>query len=146
MKDNKRYECKYCGKQCIGISGLHFHENRCNENPNRIIYKHKIKCCIVHNEIGFKKIYLHELENYLSNGWTKGYGPSKRVSHKVFTWITNGKINKQIDLNDDIPNGWYKGLTFFNKNIGKCKDPQKEILRREKISKTAKQNKKSGVV
>ena len=57
------FVCEYCGKQCANISGLHFHENRCISNPNKIIAntsniiaankarsKGDWECCLCHNK------------------------------------------------------------------------------------------------
>lgn len=32
----EKYICKYCGRICKNLSGLHFHENSCKLNPNRV--------------------------------------------------------------------------------------------------------------
>lgn len=147
MKDKTIYKCKFCGRECIGLSGLHFHENRCKENPNAIKYITNVKCCIVNNGILHKKIHLDELNEYLYKGWHRGYGSiiknfSKPMLNKL--WITNGIKNISINKNDNIPEGYHNGLTFHSPNHGKCKDPLKEKQRKIKISQTAKKNKKSG--
>lgn len=146
MKDKSIYKCKFCEKECIGNSGLHFHENRCNKNPNAVKYVMNVKLCIVHNDNEFKKIHLDELNTYLLNGWKRGYGVFKKTAtfpKEKYMRITNGNINKYILQNTKIPDGWRKGITF-HKSTGKCLDPVKEQERRKKISETCKINKKSG--
>lgn len=147
MKDKTIYKCKFCGKECVGLSGLHFHENRCKENPNAIKHIIHVKCCIVNNGISFKKIHLDELNEYIDKGWHRGYGTNTKVIGKSMLnklWITNGINNKSINKNDNVPEGYHYGITFHSLNIGKCKDPLKEEQRKRKISETSRKNKKSG--
>ena len=68
--------------------------------------------------------------------------------------VNNKKIQKYIQLEElstYLNNGWITGMLQINKNkisnsligkkIGKCIDPQKEIERKQKISKSMKGNK-----
>ena len=68
--------------------------------------------------------------------------------------VNNKKIQKYIQLEElstYLNNGWIIGMLQINKNkisksligkkIGKCIDPQKEIERKQKISKSMKGNK-----
>lgn len=126
------YTCKYCGKECIGLSGLHFHENRCKENPNRK------EIIIVNNNICFKRIPKNEKDKYIKDGWKLGFGnfASKFAgpSPKGKIFITDGNKTRLINKDENIPVNWYRGITFHKPNTGKCKDPIKEQERRKKIS------------
>lgn len=113
--------CQYCKKECKNLNSLKQHECRCKENPNKIdlsyiIGSHKSK--------------------------TKGY-----------KWITNGlehKYIKESEIDLYLNNGWKYGmsdnfkirnsLSKIGKPSGKCKDPQKELERKQKISNSLKDN------
>ena len=117
--------CKYCGKECKNENSLKQHEIRCKSNPQRIDMSH-------------------------ATGWPKGK-PRGISSTFGKVHVTDG-INNRV-LNPDevqiflIENpSWGKGFTCkqIKPNLGKCLDPDKEKLRREKISKGMKSNPKAG--
>ena len=56
-----------------------------------------------------KFVNREELEYYFSNGWEKG--KIKKLKKKKI-YITNGISNKIIYFEEDIPNGWWKGITY----------------------------------
>ena len=112
--------CQYCERECKNLNSLKQHECRCKQNPNKvnlsyIIGSHKPK--------------------------TKGY-----------KWMNNGTQSKYVKpekFNEYLNNGWIFGMDdqlkkihlSKNKSTGKCKDPQKELERKQKISNSMKGNK-----
>lgn len=113
--------CQYCGKKCKSLNSLRQHEIRCHKNQNRIICK---------GGCGNNK------------GKIKGY-----------KWLTDGinQVFTSPDKFDDYLNlGWKFGMnniskekiskSLIGKSIGKCKDPQKELERKQKISNSMKGN------
>ena len=114
--------CKYCGKQCKSLNSLKQHEIRCKENPNHI------KCNGQHQPRKF---------NNLGRVWINN--------------INENKFIKQEELDLYLKNGWIKGInsqlkekikkSHIGKSSGKCKDPQKELERKQKISNSMKGNK-----
>ena len=115
--------CQYCGKFCKNKNSLNQHEIRCKQNPNKI----KIN----------------------AKGWTKGKKREKS-STKGKIWITNGISNKvvfpEIFEKDYKLNGWIIGINkkFISKTTGRALTPEKEEMRKKKISETMRKNKKSG--
>lgn len=114
--------CQYCGEERKNINSLRQHEVRCKCNPN------KINC--------------------------NGQHQTRKNSIKGYKWINNGKENKFIHpdkLNEFINNGWSLGLTkdfgnkvsksLIGKSLGRAATPEKENLRRQKISESMKGNK-----
>lgn len=118
------YICKYCGKECKNLNSLKQHEIRCKENKNRIKTcipvgtKHKYNYIkgrkTINNGIVKKLVLPEELDKYLQNGWELGLSK-----------IQKDKLSKAL-----------KG-----KSKGICKDPYKELERRQKISNSMKGNK-----
>lgn len=115
--------CKYCGKQCKSLNSLKQHEIRCKENPNHIITNFDTN------------------HNYI-NERTKG--------HK---WLNNGissKCVKPEDINYYLLNGWKLGMdnklknihskSLIGKSTGKASTPEKELLRKQRISNSMKGN------
>lgn len=54
--------------------------------------------------------------SHIESGVFKGskhpmYGKPSANRGKKFQWITNNVVNKQISIDDIIPNGWHKGST-----------------------------------
>lgn len=148
MKDKTIYKCKFCGKECVGLSGLHFHENRCKENPNHKNTK-EYKYVWVNDGNITKRILNVDLDKYLDSGWSRGYDNNFKLrcsstKGQKMIFINNGIIDKKIKYNDKIPDGWNKGLRYNHNPSGKCKDPIKEQERRKKISLKMKGNKQSG--
>lgn len=120
--------CKYCNKICHSINSLKQHEIRCKENPNKIQCK------------GFCDINKRTINP--NNHTTKG---------KIM--INNGIKSKYInkdELNVFIENGWILGMCDKTKELIKLHDtgiastPEKELLRKEKISKSMKKNPNAG--
>lgn len=118
--------CKFCGKNYETEVSLKQHEIRCKQNPNRI----KIN----------------------AKGWPKG--KTRKSPTKGRIWITNGEINKVV-FPDDFENiysknGWIKGvnekyrLHISQITTGKAATPEKEELRKQKISKTMAKNPNAG--
>ena len=70
----------------------------------------------VNNNITDKKIDILNKEEYIKNGWKEGRvtsGNNNKIS------ITNGKVNKYIKRDEDIPEDWYIGSTQNRSNIKK---------------------------
>ncbi len=119
--------CKYCNKQCHSKNSLIQHELRCSKNPNRIpLTGHRWK--------------IGERKNIPSG--TKG---------KIV--INNGKEHKYIypeELDNFTKLGWIQGVTnnykelMKEKSTGIAATPEKELKRKEKISKTMRNNPNSG--
>jgi len=110
------FNCKYCGKECKNKNSLAQHEIRCKENPNRIKISNNI-LYIKHHKSGTKgKICI-------SDGIKELY-------------------IKEEELNEYLKLGYYKGRSKIvnYKSTGKASTVEKENLRKEKISKTMKQN------
>lgn len=114
--------CKFCGRECKNDNSLRNHERLCKLNPNRQIIKN-------HNTI------------------------NKDFNTTGFKWMNNGIISKMInpkDFEKFLSEGWIFGMddnykykiskSLIGKSIGKCLDEEKEKLRREKISKSMKNN------
>lgn len=117
--------CQYCKKECKSINSLKQHECRCKENPNKI-------------DLSYIKGH--------SNTWAKGRTfINKDGKHKFI---------KKEQLKQYLLDGWIQGLTNEYKNkisnslkgktTGIASTPEKEKLRKEKISKTMKNNPLSG--
>lgn len=119
--------CKFCGKECKNSNSLKQHEIRCKQNPN------KIKVTV--------------------KGWPKGKH-RENPSSKGRIWITNGIINKMVYPEDFENNyskeGWIKGvnekyrLTVSRTTTGKGGTPEREELRKKKISETMSKNPNAG--
>lgn len=54
------------------------------------------------------KTHSEETKRKMSES-SKGMGLGKYNSQYGTMWITNGKENRKIKRNSDIPKGWYKG-------------------------------------
>lgn len=119
---NPQY-CKYCGKECKSINSLKQHEIRCSKNENRITCKHTKR---------------------------------GKYKNKGYKWMNNGEVTKFVNPSDFsfyVNLGWEfgvdknrnerlsKSLLSCNKQMGKCKDIDKENERRQKISNSMKGNK-----
>ena len=119
--------CKYCGRHLSNEGALTIHEKSCKENPNKI--KRVVK------------------------GWPKGKSREKSPT-KGKIWITNGNINKvvfPIEFEEIyLKEGWTKGvneeyrLNVSKTTTGKASTPEKEALRRKKISETMSKNPNAG--
>lgn len=145
------YCCKFCGRQTNSKSGNSFHENRCKNNP--LSHTKKTSKIFINNGIIELFIDISDLCKY--PGWNKGYlklrtnnSPTK---NKIV--INNGNKHKYInkdEINFYLNNGWYIGVTdeFKNKikrtSKGIALTPEKELLRKQKISNTMKNNPKAG--
>lgn len=120
---NQQCFCQYCGRECKSINSLKQHECRCKENPNKIPH---------------------------SGGWEKG--KQREISPTKNTiCISDGVHEKYIKpslLNDFLIKGWYKGrcekIKNNSYNSGKAKTIELENIRKEKISKSMKNNPLSG--
>ena len=126
--------CKYCGKQCANISGLHFHENRCTSNPNKIIAntsniiaanksrsKGDWECCLCHNKFNTRKEMTahkqHCRDNLQCIYCDKEFNNTNSLANhekrcRLNTscdYIVSGfiKYNQQIRDNEIVP--WNKG-------------------------------------
>lgn len=119
--------CQYCGKECKNVNSLKQHECRCKQNPNHIISS-------------FIEYNKNRNYNYINN------------RNKGYKWMNNGiqtKCIKPEKINEYLNDGWVFGMddqfkkihSPKNKSIGKCKDPQKELERKQKISNSMKGNK-----
>lgn len=116
--------CKYCNKEYLSLNALKQHECRCKNNPHRLVINHK--------------------------GWPKGKRREKS-STKGTICVTNGYNEKYIvpELLKEYENqGWYRGrcISLIEKmknnsiNTGKAKTVELEKQRKEKISKSMKNN------
>lgn len=111
--------CQYCHKECKNKNSLVQHEIRCKKNPNKLnlnylegnnFTKQRIW---INNDLEDKYILKKELNYYINQGWKLG------ISKKYKNKISNSLIGK---------------------STGKAFTIEKEILRKEKISKTMKEN------
>lgn len=142
------YKCKYCGRITDRKSANTFHENRCKLNPQRKCTYNKCKLYI---SKGGKLKYINpdEISIYETLGWVKYKRPYRKSPTAGKIAITNGIENKYIlseDIDNFINNGWYRGLTIklHKPNLGKASTPEKEELRKQRISETMKRNKCCG--
>lgn len=114
--------CQYCGKECKSINSLKQHECRCKKNPNK-----------------------------MDLSYIKG-NHSEHI--KGYKWVTNDIEQKLVNNNDLIiylNKGWHLGMSIKfketiskslkGKSSGKASTPEKELLRRQKISNSMKGNK-----
>jgi len=116
--------CQYCGKKCKSLNSLKQHEIRCNNNQNKInivIKGHtntwtQGRTFINKNGI-HKFIKKEELEKYINEGWLLG-------------------LNKEYK--EKISN------SLKGKSSGKALTPEDELIRKQKISETMKQNPLAG--
>ena len=145
----KEYKCRFCGKLTLSASGNGIHERYCKLNPchnqnTYIVYSKTIndKEYIKHINPN-DKVNISLLEE---NGCKRGYDKKLRfkdVNYKTLLnkhCYTNGIINKYFsDEYDNIPNDFYLGYTPNHKSSGKALTDDKEIERRNKISKTMKE-------
>jgi hypothetical protein len=113
--------CQYCNKECKNINSLKQHEIRCKKNPNKINLDY-IKGSHKSRTKGYKwltngidQIFTNNFDKYLDLGWTFG--------------MNNQFKQKMSIIKNDI------------KPLGKCKDPKKELERKQKISNSLKGNK-----
>ena len=111
--------CKYCGKECKSLNSLKQHEIRCAKNRNKIICGHGNKGKIKGYKWltdGINQIFVSpdKFDEYLNLGWRFG-----------ITNISKERISKSL-----------KG-----KSSGKASTPEKELLRKQKISESMKGNK-----
>ena len=117
--------CKYCNRECKNANSLRQHEIRCKSNPQRI-------------------------DTSYAKGWPKGK-PREVSSTLGKIHVTDG-INNRLLNPDDVQiflienPSWRKGFTSkqIKPHLGICLEPDKERLRREKISKTMKSNPQAG--
>ena len=127
MSNYKDLYCQYCGRHLSNEGALTIHEKSCKENPNKT--KRVVK------------------------GWPKGK-PREKSSTKGKIWITNGNINKivlPIEFEEIYSKeGWTKGvneeykLNISRTTTGKASTPEKEELRKKKISETMAKNPNAG--
>ena len=111
--------CKYCGKECKSLNSLKQYEIRCAKNQNKIICGHGNKGKIKGYKWltdGINQIFVSpdKFDEYLNLGWRFG-----------ITNISKERISKSL-----------KG-----KSSGKVSTPEKELLRKQKISESMKGNK-----
>lgn len=132
----EEYICKYCGKICKNLNSLRNHEVRCKLNPDRKIqssagfgrFRKKIKNGelksprkgMIGIHLGNKNTYIkrEDLEQYLNNGWSRGFSDEYRSK---ITYINQNKLHP-----------------------GKSNTEAGEKLRRQRISETMKKNPKAG--
>jgi len=59
----------------------------------------------------------HNPDHPIPPGWQKGRLPHEGSFQKDHYWITNGKMNVLVPINNPIPHnsGWYLGMTQINK-------------------------------
>lgn len=78
-------------------------------------------CWIIHEELGCKRIYKKDLEEYLNQGWIKGRSISKKFVFKntgeefKTIYINNTIISKRIfnkDVQEYLDKGWYRGKLY----------------------------------
>lgn len=77
-REHNSLNCKYCNRLCKNYSGLTFHEDRCHNNPNRIIQS---------EVIDYKEIYRNKSQESKDRmAWSRGQ-----------TALTNDSIRKQAE-------------------------------------------------
>lgn len=140
------FYCKFCGKHSTTKQGNSIHENRCKQNPNGFILLTK-------NGIS-KRVLISEKTDYLNTGWQtiSNFHNSSHLGTKNKILINDGTNHKFIlpeQLDEHLTNGWKRGYTDSQKqkyygSTGICSDPEKEKLRKLKISETMKKNPKAG--
>ena len=117
--------CKYCNKECNSINSLRQHEIRCKSNPQKI-------------------------DTSYAKGWPKGKprGTSSTFGKVHVTDGTNNRLINPDELGNFLNNNpsWFKGFTYklTKPNLGRYLDPDRERLRREKISRRMKNNPQAG--
>ena len=135
------FKCKYCGKIAKNKSGNSYHENRCKNNPNRIVNSKKI--WITKDNLT-KLIDINLYNEYLLNGWSKYKRSLKAAPNKNKKCINNGISNKYVSIDtieEYLLAGWKLGsFKYETHSTGRASTPDLEIIRRQKISQTMKNN------
>lgn len=99
----EKYICKYCSREFNSLRSLHYHENRCLNNPNRKYYTAWNKGLTKQDDPRIVKYANTYKENYKKGKfkiWS--YGLTKENSSKINKLSIKVKetVDKKIIIND----------------------------------------------
>ncbi len=90
------FKCQYCGlvKEYSKVCYFHFHENRCNENPNKKIYKHTEEQKKHLSEV--RKKFLQEHPDM--HPWKRSSKFKSKPCEELKQWLRNHNINFEEEV------------------------------------------------
>ena len=109
-------DCKYCKKFFSKLHTLHFHENHCNLNPDKLKFKSHPQS----NEtrLKLKQIALNGYKNGTWHGWTNCHSSKKSFPEEFFTKVIENEFeDKKYEYNYQF---FQYRLDFAWVNKNKC--------------------------